>query len=877
MGHPLISFKDFSFTYRSQTEPTLHSINLTINEGEKILIVGPSGSGKSTLGYCINALIPSAFDGAVEGIGQVCGHPVGESSIYEVGKVVGTVMQDTDAQFVALTVGEDIAFSLENQCVQQEPMHHSVSQMANIVGMADFLDHSPADLSGGQKQRVSLAGVLVDDVQVILFDEPLANLDPATGRKAIELIDDLSVQSGKTVIIIEHRLEDVLIRPVDRIIVIDEGRIVSDSTPKALLSEALLPTLGIREPLYLAALRMAGCDLKGLGDPSSLDTIDLVACTDRIQAWHEEKRQDAKPAKGKTLLQVKDLSFSYDGLKKAVEGLSLSVKEGEMVSILGSNGAGKSTFASLLMGVLQPDEGQIIMEGQGLAGYSASQRSSLIGFVMQNPNHMISCDLVYDEVAFALRQQGYSEEEIRPRALDVLGLCGLREYHRWPISALSYGQKKRVTIASILVSNPRLLILDEPTSGQDWRRYTALMEFLADLNRRLGLTILFITHDMHLALQYTNRSVVLDQGRLVCDKRTSEVFSDEKTLHSANLELTSLYHLANRIGIGDIPSFIETFVADEAKEREAAVAVSVLDAIEKPALRGSPKVRKRKPSSKEGRKFGFALRYEECDSFMHRLSGVTKFISFIIWIVFALTTFDIRFLIPATFVSFILLSLSKVPLSKFKPYIIGMLTIIGFNALFIFLFSPDQGTRYLGGQTLLLGSAHHRYALSAQTLFYLLVVSLKYFSIFPMALLFVTVTHPSAFASSLNRLGLSYRVSYAVALALRYLPEVTKNYLHILHAQMARGVSLSSDVPLKKRFSSLARVITPLVLSSIDRIEVITNAMVLRGFGRLERRTWYRAQRLTLLDWVVMALFGALLGFSLFSRFVKNVMFWYPF
>ncbi|NMA21952.1 MAG: energy-coupling factor transporter transmembrane protein EcfT, partial [Spirochaetales bacterium] len=293
--------------------------------------------------------------------------------------------------------------------------------------------------------------------------------------------------------------------------------------------------------------------------------------------------------------------------------------------------------------------------------------------------------------------------------------------------------------------------------------------------------------------------------------------------------------------------------------------------------RGSPKVRKRKPSSKEGRKFGFALRYEECDSFMHRLSGVTKFISFIIWIVFALTTFDIRFLIPATFVSFILLSLSKVPLSKFKPYIIRMLTIIGFNALFIFLFSPDQGTRYLGGQTLLLGSAHHRYALSAQTLFYLLVVSLKYFSIFPMALLFVTVTHPSAFASSLNRLGLSYRVSYAVALALRYLPEVTKNYLHILHAQMARGVSLSSDVPLKKRFSSLARVITPLVLSSIDRIEVITNAMVLRGFGRLERRTWYRAQRLTLLDWVVMALFGALLGFSLFSRFVKNVMFWYPF
>jgi energy-coupling factor transporter ATP-binding protein EcfA2 len=253
MPQPLITFKDFSFTYRSQTEPTLHSINLTINKGEKVLIVGPSGSGKSTLGYCINALIPSAFDGSIEGEGQVCGHRVGESSIYEVSKVVGTVMQDTDAQFVALTVGEDIAFSLENQCADLELMHKKVAQMANIVDMADFLGHSPADLSGGQKQRVSLAGVLVDDVEVILFDEPLANLDPATGRRAIELIDELSTNSDKTIILIEHRLEDVLARPVDRIIVIDEGRIVRDSTPRALLSEALLPNLGIREPLYLAA------------------------------------------------------------------------------------------------------------------------------------------------------------------------------------------------------------------------------------------------------------------------------------------------------------------------------------------------------------------------------------------------------------------------------------------------------------------------------------------------------------------------------------------------------------------------------------------------------------------------------------------------
>lgn len=876
MGQPLITFKDFSFTYRSQSEPTLKAINLTIQAGEKVLIVGPSGSGKSTFGYCLNALIPNAFDGTIEGRGEVCGFTVGESSIYEVNRKVGTVMQDTDAQFVALTVGEDIAFSLENQCTEQPTMHDRVREMARIVDMEAFLAQSPGDLSGGQKQRVSLAGVLVDDVQVLLFDEPLANLDPVTGRRAIALIDELSRTTDKTIIIIEHRLEDVLARPVDRIIAIDEGRIVADSTPQALLGSSTLTDLGIREPLYLAALRLAGCDLTVLPDVSSLDAIAPGECEERVRAWHRSQRFGGYGEEGERLLEIRKLGFSYDGITEALDDVSLEIQSGEMISILGSNGAGKSTLAGLLMGVLTPDRGEIVMEGVNLSGFSASQRSSLIGFVMQNPNHMISCDVVYDEVAFALRQQGYGEEEIRDRVMDVLGLCALREYHHWPISALSYGQKKRVTIASILVTNPRLLILDEPTAGQDWRRYTALMEFLADLNRRLGLTILFITHDMHLALQYTRRSVVLDAGRLVCDKRTSEVFSDEAILKAANLEVTSLYRLAKRCAIADIPSFIETFVSEEAQLRGEGASIASLT-FKSAALEGRPRAKKKKPAGKEGRKFGFTLRYEEGDTVLHRSGGVTKFVAFIVWIIFCLTTFDIRFLIPATILSFVLLQMSRVPLSKFKPYIAAMLTLIAFNALFIFLFSPDQGTRYLASRTILLGSADQRYALSAETLFYLFVVSLKYFAIFPMALLFVTVTNPSAFASSLNRLGISYRISYAVSLSLRYLPEVTRNYLHILHAQMARGVSLSGDVPLKKRFSSLARVLSPLVLSSLDRIDVITNAMVLRGFGRLEKRTWYLDRRLTAGDYAVMGGFLLLLAASFYSRFVKNVMFWYPF
>jgi energy-coupling factor transport system ATP-binding protein len=877
MQAPQIVFKDFSFTYQGQTEPTLKHIDLTIREGEKVLIVGPSGSGKSTLGYCINALIPHAFRGVIEGTASICSMNLEDGDIYAVNKKVGTVLQDTDAQFVGLTVAEDIAFSLENQCMERKKMENLVSKMAGIVGMQEFLKQSPQEISGGQKQRVSLAGVLVDDVEVLLFDEPLANLDPATGLKAMGLIDQLPRETGKTVLIIEHRLEDVLSYPVDRILVMQEGSLVADTTPQVLLGTALLSELGLRDPLYLAALRMAGCDFSTLGDVSSLDTIHLRGCMDRVKAWHQKEQRPIDVQEKPVQLELEHISYSFDGLKTVLDDVSATIHEGEMVSILGNNGAGKSTLAQILMGVIRQDSGHIRYEGTLLDAYSASQRSSRIGFVMQNPNHMISCDLVYDEVAFALRQQGYGEEQIKDRVMDVLGLCALRPYHHWPISALSYGQKKRVTIASILVTNPKLLILDEPTSGQDYQRYTALMEFLSELNRKTGLTILFITHDMHLALEYTHRSLVLHDGHLLCDKPTSDVLADDEVLHKANLKETSLSLLAKRCGISDVSSFIDTFVRAEQQTRSRATKVSQIPALEKPLSAMKPRRKRVERAKKEGRKFGFALTYEETDSPLHQLNGVTKFILFLTWIVFCLTTFDIRFLMVSTIISFSLLSLTRIPLRKFSPYIMGMLTVIALNAMFIYLFSPDQGTRYLGSRTIILGPEHARYSLSAETLFYLVVVCLKYFSIFPMALLFVSITHPSQFASSLNRLGISYRISYAVALALRYLPEVTKSYMHILHAQMARGVDFSSQTPLKKRLSSVGRVITPLVFSSLDRIDVITNAMVLRGFARSKSRTWYMQRKLKSVDFVVMALIMALLAASLYSRFIGKVMFWYPF
>ncbi len=908
----MLDFSDFSFTYQSQQVPTLKGVDLHVREGEKILIVGPSGSGKSTLGNCINGLIPHAIEGKIEGSLKVGGMETSSADIYDLNKLVGTVLQDTDGQFVGLTVAEDIAFSLENQCVPKPRMIELVDRMAALVDMDDFLEQPPGALSGGQKQRVSLAGVMVDDVQVLLFDEPLANLDPATGKLAIELIDELHKRTGKTVVIIEHRLEDVLHRPVDRIILVDDGRICLDTTPQELLSGSLLVEKGIREPLYVSALKLAGCRIEPTRDIIDIDSLDVSPYAGRLRSWFTSRRCEHRFATGDEVIRFDHVSYSYDGLRDALRDISFSVKKGEMVSVLGKNGAGKSTMAQLLMGILRPDGGRIFLEGRDATGDSISDRSGRIGYVMQNPNHMISHTMIYDEVAFGLRLKGVPEDEVRVRVMDALRLCGLHQHHKWPISALSYGQKKRVTIASILVMDPEVLILDEPTAGQDYRRYTALMSFLRDINRRLGITIIFVTHDMHLALEYTPRAIVLSDGRLLRDAPVSEVFSDEALLLRANLKVTSLFTLAQKAGISlaDIPSFIETFIAAEDERRQAAEAsaettgnvsvdemdmepVGVLDETAQELRSAGPvesaeagvseeggasprtKSGSSEEGAKKGRKFGFGLSYVETGSAIHRLSGVTKFLFFIVWMVLCLTTFDIRILLPALAVSIVAMRISRVPFRKFRPLLVAMLGVISLNALFIYLFSPMQGTVYLGSRTVLLGPEASRYALTAETLFYLVVVCLKYFTIFPVALVFVFCTQPSEFAGSLNRIGLSYRVSYAVSLALRYIPEITDDFVHIMHAQQARGVDISKNVPLKRRISNVSKVLAPLVLSSIDRIDVITNAMVLRGFGKGKRRTWYRSAPMHAADYAVVGFAFAFLAVSLFLRFGLGVMFWY--
>lgn len=564
---PIISFKNFSFQYRAQKKPTLKEINLDIYPGERVLIAGPSGCGKSTLAGCINGLNPFSNPGECSGELIVDGVDAPKSSIFQLSAHVGTVLQDPDGQFIGLTVGEDIAFALENSCMPQDEMHEITRHAAELVGIQDHLDYAPHELSGGQKQRVSLAGVMVDQVKILLFDEPLANLDPATGKQTIELIDEIQEKTDTTVVIIEHRLEDVLWRDVDRIVLMGDGKILADLHPDELLSTRLLEENGIREPLYLTALRYAGVELAPAKKPAHVDSVVIdEADRKKMTDWFWSRPAAEAEKEHEPLLEVRNLTFGYERGRQTLRDVSLTIHKGEMVSIVGKNGAGKSTFSKLVCGFETPDSGEILFQGRDLLQENIRHRAKHIGYVMQNPNQMISKTMIFDEVALSLRNMGKSEEEIREKVEETLKVCGLFPFRNWPVSALSFGQKKRVTIASVLVQDPELIILDEPTAGQDFHHYTEIMEFLRGLNEK-GVTVVMITHDMHLMLEYTPRALVFADGRLIADRSAAAVLCDPQLIRQAALKETSLFTLANQLGISPAEEFVQRFIEEDREVR----------------------------------------------------------------------------------------------------------------------------------------------------------------------------------------------------------------------------------------------------------------------------------------------------------------------
>ncbi|MFR2463399.1 MAG: ABC transporter ATP-binding protein, partial [Streptococcus salivarius] len=528
------------FQYDAQAEATLKDISFDIAKGEKVLILGPSGSGKSTLAQCLNGIIPNIHKGQAQGQVRIDGQDIFKQSIYDKSQLVSTVLQDPDGQFIGLTVAEDLAFALENDCADQSEMKDKVALWAERLDLTSLLNHRPQDLSGGQKQRVSLAGVLIDESPILLFDEPLANLDPKSGQETIDLIDKIHKEVGATTIIIEHRLEDVLYRPVDRILLVNEGELIFNGSPDELLSSTLLLENGIREPLYVTVLRQLGFDTRSAQNLSQLDALDLsdLALPDRVL-------KDKRDSSSDSILKVEGLSVSYGDNPTIIEDLSFSLKKGERLAIVGKNGAGKSTLAKALCGFV-PSQGKLTYEGQDISQDSIAERSERIGFVLQNPNQMISQTMIFDEVALGLRLRGIEEAEVEERVHEVLKTCGLYSFRKWPISALSFGQKKRVTIASILVLKPEIIILDEPTAGQDYKTYTDIMNFLDSLQKQ-GHTIVMITHDMQLMLEYSDRCLVVVEGKVIADDNPVTILNQKDLLESANLKQTSLYTLGQKL------------------------------------------------------------------------------------------------------------------------------------------------------------------------------------------------------------------------------------------------------------------------------------------------------------------------------------------
>ena len=535
-----ISFNQFTFQYDAQAEATLKDISFDIAKGEKVLILGPSGSGKSTLAQCLNGIIPNIHKGQAQGQVRIDGQDIFKQSIYDKSQLVSTVLQDPDGQFIGLTVAEDLAFALENDCADQSEMKDKVALWAERLDLTSLLNHRPQDLSGGQKQRVSLAGVLIDESPILLFDEPLANLDPKSGQETIDLIDKIHKEVGATTIIIEHRLEDVLYRPVDRILLVNEGELLFNGSPDELLSSTLLLENGIREPLYVTVLRQLGFDTRSTQNLSQLDALDLsdLALPDRVL-------KDKRDSSSDSILKVEGLSVSYGDSPAIIEDLSFSLKKGERLAIVGKNGAGKSTLAKALCGFV-PSQGKLTYKGQDISQDSIAERSERIGFVLQNPNQMISQTMIFDEVALGLRLRGIEEAEVEERVYEVLKTCGLYSFRKWPISALSFGQKKRVTIASILVLKPEIIILDEPTAGQDYKTYTDIMTFLDSLQKQ-GHTIVMITHDMQLMLEYSDRCLVVVEGEIIADDKPVTILNQKDLLESANLKQTSLYTLGQKL------------------------------------------------------------------------------------------------------------------------------------------------------------------------------------------------------------------------------------------------------------------------------------------------------------------------------------------
>jgi energy-coupling factor transport system ATP-binding protein len=529
-----VSVEDLWWRYHASSEWTLKGVDFEVEKGEFVGIVGPSGAGKTTLCLLLAGVLSKSVKGVCKGKVELFGKDALRTSVKQLSEEVAIVLQDADTQFVTMRVLDEVAFPLENFGLSREEILERVSEALEFVGMSGYEWKHPHELSGGQKQRVAIAAALAKRPKLLILDEATSDLDPLGKREVLSVLRKLREGYDVTAVIVDHNTDD-LVEFVDRVIVLEGGRVVADGDPRAVFSRIeQLRTIGIRipQPTELAfRLGAANGEL-----PLTVEEAvkALTPLKDRLRLLDGEVLEN--PSRSERLVSFTDVTYVYEDGTVALNGLSLNVWKGEFLAVIGPNGSGKTTMAKLMVSLLKPTSGRVEVMGVDSRALSPTMLFSKVGYVFQNPDYQLVCDTVYDEVAFPLRQLGIDEKVVKERVQWALVSVGLNGLEETPPFFLSKGERQRLALASVLAVKPQLLIIDEPTTGQDERNSRRIAELLVQLNKS-GVTIVVITHDLRLVSEYAERVVVLNNGRLVTAGSTRKVFTEHlETLASIGLE-----------------------------------------------------------------------------------------------------------------------------------------------------------------------------------------------------------------------------------------------------------------------------------------------------------------------------------------------------
>jgi len=552
----IIEVKDLSYSYPNASVFALKNINLSIKPGEFIVLTGPSGCGKTTFCRCLNGLIPHFYNGVLTGDAIVSGLSIKDHKIVDLAKTVGMIFQNPDNQIFALTVEKDVAFGLENLGIPKKIMVDEIDWATKLTGIYHLKERGTHELSGGQKQRLTIASVLAMHPKIIVMDEPTSFLDPIGAETIFEVLDKLNKEQGITIILIEHRM-DLAVKYADRIIIFDDGQIVNDGEPSEIFSAEETRLLGIGIPKILNLSKKLLQRGFNVNHPLNYENLYQLLIPKLQKVIPNKKISNLNEYddfsglhQNKPIITVEDVTFSYPSGVEALKNVSLTIHEGEYVAIMGENGAGKTTLVKHFNGLLKPKKGKILVNDIDVSKTSVAALAQKIGLVFQNPDDQLFAEDVKEEISFALRNFGYNESVINQRVEWALNLLDIKKYKDTSPFILSGGERKRVALASVLAWDPQVLVLDEPTIGQDYGQKEKLKHFLTQLCTQ-GKTVVIVTHDVEFVAESQPRVVLMAKGSIQADGSAKEIMSNSEALKMCSVsppEITKLFQKLSSYG-----------------------------------------------------------------------------------------------------------------------------------------------------------------------------------------------------------------------------------------------------------------------------------------------------------------------------------------